>query len=134
MICLDTNVVIAVMTRPPAPLVERFSRELAGGRLALSAVVLFELHYGIANSAHPADNAARLAAFLDAPITILPFEPEDAEEAGAIRADLKRAGTPIGPYDLLIAAQARRRAALLVTANSREFARVPGLVTEDWAA
>ena len=57
----------------------------------------------------------------------MPFEPEDAEEAGDIRAALERAGTPIGPYDVLIAAQARRLDALLVTANTREFARVPGL-------
>ena len=59
---------------------------------------------------------------------------EDAEEAGNIRAALERAGKPIGPYDVLIAAQARRRGATLVTANEREFARVPGLKTEDWAA
>ena len=76
----------------------------------------------------------RLLVFLQLPISILPLEPEDAEEAGEIRAALERAGTPIGPYDVLIAGQARRRDALLVTANSREFARVPGLKTEDWAA
>jgi hypothetical protein len=55
-----------------------------------------------------------------------PSELEDAEEAGEIRAELERAGTPIGPYDILIAAQARRRSALLVTANTGEFTRVPG--------
>jgi hypothetical protein len=56
-----------------------------------------------------------------------------AEEAGEIRAAIERAGTPIGPYDVLIAAQARRRSALLVTANTGELARVPGLNAEDWA-
>ncbi len=66
-------------------------------------------------------------------MTPWPFEPEDAEEAGDIRAELERAGTPIGPYDVLIAAQARRRNALLVTANMGEFTRVPGLRIEDWA-
>jgi tRNA(fMet)-specific endonuclease VapC len=71
--------------------------------------------------------------FLLGPIEVLPFEPADAEEAGDIRAALERAGTPIGPYDVLVAAQARRRDALLVTANEREFARVPGLKLEDWA-
>jgi tRNA(fMet)-specific endonuclease VapC len=75
----------------------------------------------------------RIADFLAGDITVLPFEPADAEEAGDIRAAMERAGAPIGPYDLLIAAQARRRAALLVTANAREFARIPGLLTEDWA-
>jgi tRNA(fMet)-specific endonuclease VapC len=132
MICLDTNVVIAVLKQQPAHLLERFARELPQGTLALSTIVLFELQYGIANSARRKENTDRLAVFLQAPITVLPFEPEDTEEAGELRAELKRAGTPIGPYDLLVAAQARRRGAVLVTANAGEFARVPGLKTEDW--
>ena len=74
----------------------------------------------------------RIVDFLSGPIDILPFEAADAEEAGEIRAGLERAGTPIGPYDLLVAAQARRRDAILVTANEREFARVPQLKFEDW--
>jgi tRNA(fMet)-specific endonuclease VapC len=64
---------------------------------------------------------------------VLSFESGDAEEAGEIRSALERMGTPIGPYDVLVAAQARRRDALLVTANEREFARVPRLKFEDWA-
>jgi tRNA(fMet)-specific endonuclease VapC len=87
---------------------------------------------GIAKSARRNDNIERLAIFLQLPITIVPFDAEDAEEAGDIRAVLERAGTPIGPYDVLIAGQARRRGAVLVTANTREFARVPGMKTEDW--
>jgi tRNA(fMet)-specific endonuclease VapC len=70
---------------------------------------------------------------MNAAIGVLPSEPEDADEAGEIRAELERAGTPIGPYDLLIASQARRRSATLVTANSREFVRVSGLKMENWA-
>ena len=134
MILLDTNAVIAAMKGGPGPLVERFDRELPRGTLALSAVVLYELHFGVANSARRTENAARLAAFLDAPFAVLAFDAEDAEDAAMIRADLKRVGTPIGPYDLLIAAQARRRDALLVTANQSEFGRVPGLRMEDWTA
>src|SRR5262245_9378595 len=134
MICLDTNIVIAVLKQQPAPLLERFARELPHGMLALSTIVLFELQYGIANSARRLENIERLAVFLQAPIAVLPFEAEDAEEAGDLRADLKRRGTPIGPYDLLIAAQARRRGAVLVTANIAEFSRLPGLKTEDWTA
>ena len=134
MFCLDTNVVVAVLKGAPPHLLDRFKRELAEGTLALPIIVLFELRYGIANSARRKENSERLAVFLEAPITVLPFEQADAEEAGEIRAALKRAGTPIGPYDILIAAQARRRSALLVTANMGEFARVPGLKTEDWAA
>ena len=134
MICLDTNVVIAVLKQEPARLLERFTRELLQGALALSSIVLFELHYGIANSARRKENTDRLVVFLQAPIEVVPFEPEDAEEAGKLRAELQRAGRPIGPYDLLIAAQARRRGATLVTANTGEFSRVPGLITDDWAA
>jgi tRNA(fMet)-specific endonuclease VapC len=74
------------------------------------------------------------ATFLSAPIAFLPFDAEDAAEAGDIRAALSKAGTPIGPYDLLVAAQARRRGAFLATANVREFARVPRLEVEDWAS
>ncbi len=132
MICLDTNVVIAVLKQEPAHLLDRFTRELLQGTLALSCIVLFEIRYGIANSARRKENADRLAIFLQAPIEVLPFDPEDAEEAGELRAELKRAGRPIGPYDLLIAAQARRRSAKLVTANTAAFSRVPGLITEDW--
>ena len=73
-----------------------------------------------------------MAAFLAGPVQVLNFDVGDAEEAGDIRAALERAGTPIGPYDVLIAAQARRRGATLVTSNEREFARVRGLKTEDW--
>lgn len=133
MICLDTNVVVSVLKGRPAHLIERFRRELSQGTLALPAVVLFELHYGIAKSERRQENAERLALFLEAPVTLVAFDSRDAEEAGEIRAALGRAGTPIGPYDVLIAAQARRRNAILVTANSREFDRVPGLRMEDWA-
>jgi len=134
MICLDTNVVIAVLKGGPPQLVDRFEHELSRNALALPVIVLYELRYGIAKSARREENTERLEVFLQAPIAVLPFDPEDAEEAGDIRAALHRAGTPIGPYDILIAAQARRRSALLVTANRGEFSRMPGLRTENWAA
>jgi len=134
MICLDTNAVIAVLNNRTSPVRSRIVAAL-NQRLALSisTIVLFELRYSAAKSANPERNVQRIADFLAGDITLLPFEPADAEEAGDIRAALERAGAPIGPYDILIAAQARRRAALLVTANAREFARIPGLLMEDWA-
>ena len=133
MICLDTNAAIAAL-RGVSPLFnERFSKALLRGELAISTVVLFELHFGIAKSARRIHNTQSLATFLHAPIAVLPFETEDAEEAGQIRAGLEQAGTPIGPYDLLIAAQARRRSAVLITANLSEFSRVPRLLVEDWS-
>jgi tRNA(fMet)-specific endonuclease VapC len=133
MIFLDTNAVIAVLNDPASPVRARLDGAIGrGGGLALSSVVLFELRYGASKSARPERNMRRVADFLTGPIEVLHFESEDAEEAGDIRADLERKGTPIGPYDLLIAAQARRRNALLVTANGCEFWRVPGLRFEDW--
>ena len=65
---------------------------------------------------------------------IVPFDDEDAAAAGDLRAALEAAGTPIGPYDLLIAAQALRSGTTLVTANVSEFARVRGLLWQDWTA
>jgi tRNA(fMet)-specific endonuclease VapC len=133
MICLDTNVVIGFLRGTPRRLVETFERDVSTGLFALPAIALFELRYGVAKSPRPRENADRLAIFLQLPIEVLSFEAPDADEAGDIRAHLERMGTPIGPYDLLIAAQARRRGASLVTANVAEFARVPGLRWEDWS-
>ena len=137
MILLDTNVVIAVVNDEPRIVVERFAKSvLAEARLAISSVVLFELFYGIARS-HPgrqAENTARLDRFLSGTVEIVVLESEDAKYAGQVRADLARRGTPIGPYDVLIAGQALRHGATLVTANTAEFSRVAGLAVENWAA
>ena len=134
MICLDTNAVIDVLNNASSLVRLRIHRTIGMDRhIAISSIVLFELRYGAMKSARPERNVRRIADFLVGPIAVLPFEPGDAEEAVDIRAAVERAGTSIGPYDLLIAAQARRRGALLVTANTREFARVPGLEIEDWA-
>src|SRR5271167_4806829 len=133
MICLDTNIVIAAMNRRAPKLRARLERTLMDRVVVgIPAIVLYELWYGIKKSEWQHENAAALSAFLALDVTPWPFEPEDAEEAGDLRAALERAGTPIGPYDVLIAAQARRRGASLVTANTGEFTRVPGLKIEDW--
>jgi len=133
MICLDTNVVIVALNQPLSPLRARLNRAFRGEvPVTISSVVLFELWYGVAKGERRSHNTARIADFLAGPIKVLDFDAEDARESGDIRAALARAGTPIGPYDVLIAAQARRRGAVLVTANKNEFARVPGLQTQDW--
>lgn len=133
MISLDTNAVIAAINPGLTPVRERIAEALGRGRpVAVSSIVLFELRYGIAKSARRAHNEAKFAEFMTGQVEALDFDSGDAEEAGEIRAALERAGTPIGYYDLLIAAQARRRDAVLVTANTREFALVPGLKFEDW--
>ncbi len=134
MFLLDTNVAIAALNESNAGIAARLDAELErGASMVLSTVVLFELRFGVANSVSRARNESRLATFLTIPFVVAPFEDEDAEHAGDIRAHLKRSGPPIGPYDILIAAQARRRGSALVTANRREFDRVPGLIVEDWA-
>ena len=133
MICLDTNVVIVALNQPLSPLRARLNRALVGDvPVAISSIVLFELWYGVAKGERRSHNTARITDLLAGPIKVLNFDAEDARESGDIRATLARAGTPIGPYDVLIAAQARRRGAILVTANKNEFARVPGLQTQDW--
>lgn len=99
----------------------------------MSAISVFELRYGTAKSTRVTANTAKLDEFLAA-IRILPFDEEDGRIAAAIRAELERSGTPIGSYDYLIAAQAARHDLTLVTANVKEFARVPGLRWEDWLA
>lgn len=133
MIFLDTNVAASAINRRPPTVRPRLRTAIDSGEtLAISSIVLFELSYGVAKSEFRERNAAKLADFVSAFVQILGFEQEDAEQAGDIRARLERSGTPIGSYDILIAAQARRHDALLVTANVREFARVPGLRIEDW--
>jgi tRNA(fMet)-specific endonuclease VapC len=91
-----------------------------------------ELRHGAAKSQNPARNHQRIDAFLTAITKIIAFDEADACEAGEIRAFLESKGTPIGSHDLLIAVQARRRDAVLVTLNRREFERVPGLMVTDW--
>ena len=133
MICLDTNIIIAVINQRATAGRQQLMKTLHEGTIVgIPTVVLYELWYGIKKSARAQANTDALDNFLALDVTPWPFEPEDAEEAGDVRAALERLGTPIGPYDVLIAAQARRRGAILVTTNKNEFARVPGLQTQDW--
>jgi tRNA(fMet)-specific endonuclease VapC len=132
---LDTNAVIALLKDEPAIFRKRLRRAVSrGAAIAVSSIVLYELWYGVARSARRRDNAERLRVFLSGGIEVSAFDEEDAKAAGELRATLEGAGTPIGPYDLLIAAQALRTGATLVTANVAEFTRVPGLQWQDWTA
>ncbi len=133
MIFLDTNVVIDLLgDRRPAVRRRLGEVQTSGGKVGISSIVLFELRFGVANSTRREDNERALDALLGGGIDVVPFDADDATEAGALRALLRRAGREIGPYDLLIAAQARRRGATLVTHNIAEFGRVPGLDAVDW--
>lgn len=132
---LDTNVVVVILRGRPTVVRERLRAVIAGGgRVDISAVVLFELTYGAAKSSRPGENAERIRAFLAGGIGTVPFTDDDAWVAGEVRARLEAIGRSIGPFDLLIAGQALRRGATLVTGNATEMARVPGLRWEDWTA
>lgn len=132
---LDTNAVIALLKNEPAIFRKRLRRVVSKGEaIAVPSIVLYELWYGVARSTRRRENADRLRVFLSGGIEVSPFSEEDAMTAGDLRASLEAAGTPIGPYDLLIAAQALRSGATLVTANVSEFARVPSLCWQDWTA
>jgi tRNA(fMet)-specific endonuclease VapC len=129
---LDTNVVIALI-KGVLVVRERLRRAIEErATVAISSLVFFELWYGAAKSERPRETTERLRLFLSADIAVVPFEEEDAATAGDLRASLGAKGTPIGPYDVLIAAHALRIGATLVTANVSELARVPGLTVEDW--
>jgi tRNA(fMet)-specific endonuclease VapC len=131
---LDTNVAIALLNGRDALVRERFeAAKGAAPAICLSTIVYNELMYGAANSQRRQANEDKIALFIVAGgLTLLTFDEGDAREAADVRAHLRRQGSPIGPYDILIAAQARRAGAMLVTANGREFARVPGLGVTDW--
>ena len=96
--------------------------------MAVSAIVAQELFYGAFKSRRAAQNVALIDALQ---FVVLEFDKEDARQAGQVRALLAK-GTPIGPYDVLIAGQAVARDMILVTHNTQEFERVRGLRFEDW--
>ena len=99
--------------------------------IALSSITFAELQYGIARSARRARHITLLIK-LCAPPAILPFDDRVGHTYGCVRAELERAGTPIGPLDTLIAVHAQALKVTLVTNNEGEFSRVVGLSVENW--
>jgi tRNA(fMet)-specific endonuclease VapC len=125
---LDANTVIALVNDTISKTARR-ARQERPGDVAVSAIVAHELFYGAFRSRRAAQNVALINTLL---FIVLEFDKEDAKEAGKVRALLASRGTPIGPYDVLIAGQAVARDMILITHNTQEFARVPGLRFEDW--
>ena len=131
---IDTNACIAVINGTEVNVRRRFQRALARKSvILLSSIVAFELWYGVGKSQRKDSNTQRLEAFFAGPLEWAPFDEDDARAAGTVRAELEAVGKPVGAYDVLLAGQARRRGATLVTSNAKEFARVRGLKWEDWA-
>ena len=129
MILLDTNICIYIINAKPPAVLERFQQYRLGD-VGLCSVVAAELAFGVAKSGS-ARNRQALEMFL-APIEILPFDASAIWAYGDLRADLERRGTPIGSLDTMIAAHALSQRAVLVINNTREFAKVPGLLLDNW--
>ncbi len=126
---LDTNIVIFALRARPDSLRARF--RAADGMMAVSTVTVAELSYGTERSLRPQQNRDAVEELL-ARLEVQALDGAAAEHSGRIRAELAAAGTPIGAYDVLIAGHARSRGLIVVTNNTREFDRVPGLLVEDW--
>lgn len=131
---LDTNVCIALINGTSTQVRARLiAAARSGSALFTSSIVVHELWYGVAKSQLVAQNSRALSEFLSREIAVLDFSAEDARAAGEIRANLERKGRRIGEYDTLIAGQSLHRNLILVTANTREYRLVKGLVIEDWS-
>jgi tRNA(fMet)-specific endonuclease VapC len=126
---LDTNTCIAVMRNHPLA-VQRMAA-VPPGDCAISTITGYELETGVEKCSKPANERAKIN-FLLQTVMPIPFDVGAAKEAARVRALLESQGQPIGPYDVLLAGHALSGSLILVTANTREFSRVPGLSLENW--
>jgi tRNA(fMet)-specific endonuclease VapC len=127
---LDTDICLCAINERPPKVLQALKEHHAEG-LGVSAITASELHFGVARTGS-ARNTQALRHFL-AGLEVVGFDATAAEVAGQVRAWLAGQGTPIGPYDSLIAAHAQALGVTLVTNNVREFKRVPGLQLANWA-
>lgn len=126
---LDTNIVSSIIRQPDGRAAQRLRRQ-APGTACMSIVTLAELRFGAARVA-----SVRISQKIDQLLDLVPalsLEPPAEQRYAAVRTELQRLGTPIGPMDLLIAAHALALDLTLVTANLGEFSRVPDLRVENW--
>jgi tRNA(fMet)-specific endonuclease VapC len=127
---LDTDTCVAMIRQRPDRVLHRLKQQLPG-TVGVSAITIGELCTGAAKSTQPAQNVEALAQFL-LPLEVYSFDYGAAQIYGTIRAELERQGTPIGTMDMLIAAHALSLDLIVVTHNTRHFAKVPELRLEDW--
>ena len=127
---LDTNTCIYVINKKP-PWAVNHIRSRNPDDIAISTITIAELQYGVYRSQNEDRNRIALLEFL-VPFTIIDFDQSAAAAYGSIRASLERKGTPVGPMDLLIAAQALSEKLILITNNEKEFRRIDGLRIENW--
>ncbi|NMC74204.1 MAG: type II toxin-antitoxin system VapC family toxin [Geobacteraceae bacterium] len=129
---LDTNICIYIIKRKPESVLKHFL-DYRVGDVGISSITLAELRYGVAKSKYKEKNAKALEEFT-IPLEIVSFDEAAALAYGEIRSALEAAGSPIGAMDMLIAAHAISLGVQLVTNNTREFSRIPGLNLLDWTA
>jgi tRNA(fMet)-specific endonuclease VapC len=129
---LDTNVWVVYLRGKNSLLRQRLAAKSAND-IAVCSVVLGELLYGALCSTNASKNQSAVEALV-APYVCLPFDGRAAEQFARIRHQLETVGTPIGAYDMQIAAIALATGCTVVTHNANEFGRVPGLLVEDWEA
>ena len=127
---LDTNICIYLIKKHPPEVLARF-QQIQLKQLHIPTITLFELYYGIEKNNSQQRNLAALENFI-APLTVVDFTLDAAKKAAKIRNDLQKQGTPIGAYDIQIAAIALSYNMTLLTNNTREFERVKGLKLENW--
>ena len=125
---LDTNAVIALLKDADSSLARQV-RKHKPTEICISSLVIHELFYSAFKSQRAESNVVLIDSLQ---FEVLEFDYEDARHSGEIRANLALKGKPIGPYDVLIAGQAKARHMILITRNTKEFSRVKGLSIEDW--
>jgi len=126
---LDTDISIYVIKNRPASARTRFQQHQ--GQLCVSSVTVMELMYGAEKSTQPERNFRDIEGFIGR-LEVLNYDPKAAFHTAQIRAELEKAGTPIGAYDQMIAGHARSCGLVIVTNNTREFQRVSGIRIENW--
>jgi tRNA(fMet)-specific endonuclease VapC len=127
---LDTNICIYIIKKKPIQVIQVIQKKKIGD-ICISTITLAELQYGVEKSSNKVINQLALTAFL-APIEIINFNDKAARHFGSIRAHPESIGKIIGPFDIQIAAHALSEDLILVTNNTKEFERVPGLKIENW--
>jgi len=127
---LDTNTCIYIIKQKPPKALKHF-KAYSVGEIGISSITLAELRFGVEKSQHVQKNQEALDAFI-LPLEIADFDEKAAKAYGEIRADLEKAGNPIGSMDMLIGAHALSLGLTLVTNNTREFRKIKHLKVTDW--